>query len=548
MAATLTVNFVGDTSHLSKSFKTAEGDARSFGGKVKGHVGIGMGSIVKGAGLASLALVGAQGLKSAFSAILGDYTDHDKAAKQTEAVLKSTGHAAGVSKDQIIAHADAIEKLSGQDDVAVQAGENMLLTFTNIKNRVGEGNKTFNDATQAMADLSAATGKSMPAAATMLGKALNDPIKGISALSRVGVQFDSDQKKLIKTYVKHGETAKAQNIILREMQKEFGGSAKAAGETLSGKIDILKARFFDMTGDLMDKIMPALTELAGWLGDNLPVAAQKVSDAFEAATTFMRDVWAKWGDDIKAVAKAVMDAIGPYFDAAKKTLGDALKLLGDVLKGKWGDAWDDIKKLPKDILLEIKAILEGGGTLLAKAAKAIGEAVLDKIKEGLGNLGGWAADKIGDIRDALLAAPGRLANAAKDLGSAVLGKIKDGFGDIGGWIVTQMKNALNWVITKFNSAVHLKFSFDTHIPGVGKVGIDIDPPDVPYIGGGSSGGGGGKGSSTTSTSSTVAQVPSLGGNAPASSGPTIVFHQTPADADPNAIAAAVAWRLRTVST
>jgi hypothetical protein len=499
MAATLTVNFVGDTSHLSKSFKTAEKDAQSFGGKVKGHVGIGMGSIIKGAGLASIALIGAQSLKSAFSAIIGDYSDHNKAAKQTEAVLKSTGHAAGVSKDQIIAHADAIEKLSGQDDVAVQAGENMLLTFTNIKNRVGEGKDTFNQATQAMADLSAATGKSMTVSATMLGKALNDPIKGIGALSRVGVQFDDDQKKLIKTYVKHGETAKAQAVILKELQKEFGGSAKAAGETLSGKLDILKARFFDMTGALMEKVMPAITKLVGWLADNTPAAVEKLEKVFAAASEFISGVWKRWGDDIKAITKHVMDAFGPILKSGFEVLKTEFKIIGDLLQGRWGDAWDEIKKLPMQALKYMDSILRGGGALLGAAAKSVGSAVFNKIKEG--------------------------------------------FGDLGGWILDKAKAALNWIITRFNSAVHLKVSVDTHIPGLGRVGIDIDPPDIPTFGNG--------GIVTRPTLAVIGEkgpeavVPLSGGSS--GFGTTIVFNQTPASADPNAIAAAVAWRLRTVS-
>jgi hypothetical protein len=74
--------------------------------------------------------------------------EHAKAAAQTNAVIKSTGGTANVTTAQIMGLSNAIEKKSGMDDLAVQTGENMLLTFTNIRNEVGKGNDVFNQATK----------------------------------------------------------------------------------------------------------------------------------------------------------------------------------------------------------------------------------------------------------------------------------------------------------------------------------------------------------------------------------------------------------------
>ena len=78
-------------------------------------------------------------------------------------------------------------KKTGIDDEAIQSGENLLLTFTNIRNEAGKGNDVFNQATETMTDMSVALGQDMKSRRRQLGKALNDPIKGITALSRVGV-------------------------------------------------------------------------------------------------------------------------------------------------------------------------------------------------------------------------------------------------------------------------------------------------------------------------------------------------------------------------
>src|SRR5262245_66611796 len=76
--------------------------------------------------------------------------------------------------------------------------------------------------------MSAALGQDGKASAIQLGKALNDPIKGVTALQRVGVSFTKSQKNQIKALVESGNTLGAQKVILRELGKEFGGAAKAA--------------------------------------------------------------------------------------------------------------------------------------------------------------------------------------------------------------------------------------------------------------------------------------------------------------------------------
>jgi hypothetical protein len=56
-----------------------------------------------------------------------------------------------------------------------------------------------------------------------LGKALNDPIKGVTALQRVGVSFTKGQKDQIKSLEESGHHMQAQKVILRELNKEFVG-------------------------------------------------------------------------------------------------------------------------------------------------------------------------------------------------------------------------------------------------------------------------------------------------------------------------------------
>lgn len=177
----------------------------------------------------------------------------EKVAAQTAAVLASTGQAAGRTADQISDIASELSFLSGVDDEVVQAGANILLTFTKIQGA------NFDKATAAALDLSVALGTDLNSASVLVGKALNDPIKGISALGRSGVQFTEDQKAVIASLVETGDVAGAQAIILAELNTQFGGSAAAFGATLEGSIGRVKTLLGNIQEAIGGAFLPALT-------------------------------------------------------------------------------------------------------------------------------------------------------------------------------------------------------------------------------------------------------------------------------------------------
>lgn len=144
--------------------------------------------------------------------------------------IKSTGGAAGLTADQVIQMANGLSKVTTFGAGTIKQGQNMLLTFTNI------GKETFPMATQAMLDMAQKMGTEPVAASIQLGKALNDPSKGLTALTRVGVTFTEQQKKQIEAMQKAGNMAGAQKVILNELNREFGGQAQAAANTYDGKM------------------------------------------------------------------------------------------------------------------------------------------------------------------------------------------------------------------------------------------------------------------------------------------------------------------------
>ena len=179
----------------------------------------------------------------------------EKLNAQTNAAIASTGGAAGRSVDQINKLNASLEKLTGIEAEVIQEGQNMLLTFTQIKG------DQFDAATKAALNLSVALGKDMASSAMLVGKALNDPIAGLSALSRAGIQFTDSQKEAIKSMVELGDIAGAQTLILAELEKQFGGSAEAFGNTTAGMI----AKFENELGELGESVaaglMPAINDM-----------------------------------------------------------------------------------------------------------------------------------------------------------------------------------------------------------------------------------------------------------------------------------------------
>ncbi|HEY5990539.1 MAG TPA: hypothetical protein VIV12_29730 [Streptosporangiaceae bacterium] len=154
--------------------------------------------------------------------------DSNRVAAQTNAVIKSTHGAAGLSAQGFADLAKSIEKTTAVDDDLIQGGEDIIATFTAIHGDV------FKKTTKAAVDLAAGmnhgevTAEGLQTASIQLGKALQDPISGLTSLQRIGIKFTDQQKQQIATMMKAGNVAGAQGVILAEVNRQFAGSAAAA--------------------------------------------------------------------------------------------------------------------------------------------------------------------------------------------------------------------------------------------------------------------------------------------------------------------------------
>ena len=267
--ASLLIDIEASTAALSRDMNRAVGIVNSNAKRMSSAMDTVRRSFV---GIVSIVAI-----QRAFKAIISASAESEAAMRQLEARIKSTGGAVGLTAKQISDSAKAFQNASTFDDESILSAQTRLVQFGTIADQV------FLDATQAVLDLSAAMGKDLSSSALLVGKALNDPVKGLTALTRVGVSFTDQQKDQIKTLVEAGRTADAQRIVLNGLATATEGAARAARDTLGGALTSLQ----NTLGDLLENdssSLPGLTKAINDLNDSLADPAVKQTiDQFTTA-------------------------------------------------------------------------------------------------------------------------------------------------------------------------------------------------------------------------------------------------------------------------
>ena len=284
-------------------------------GKTAGGLSGMLGGLGEVAGVAAVAGIGA--LAAGAVSSVKAFEESENAIAQLESRLKSTAGAAGVTKDDVTNFATALQKVSGISDEATIAAQTNLLTFTSI------GHDVFPMAAQAAADMAAhfaggiPTMEQMFTQTTLLGKALQDPVQGLGALKRVGVNVD----ELSKKFTEGMSIQEKQKLILQELAVEYGGAAEAAGSTFSGKLAILKESVNDLQetlgGAIVTAITPFIDMLSAWAQD--PATQEQIEEIVAGFTNFATQM-----------APIIKDTL-PAFISIMKFVGEAILAVSEFL-------------------------------------------------------------------------------------------------------------------------------------------------------------------------------------------------------------------------
>jgi len=229
--------------------------------------------------------------------VISTVIDNSKKAEQVQsqlaAALRSTGEAAGWSRKQLNDMAEAMSGKTTYSEEQITQAQTRLLKFSAVTG------KEVPLALQAALDMSARTGMELPEAMDKIGRALQSPKDGLTALRRELPKFTDDQKALAEELQRSGNITEAQSIILNALQTAYGGAAEAARGTFGGAVDALKNQLNKLLtgGDgSLDGTTSAINDLTRLLG------SAETREAFQAIIG--------WIIDLANVAVKAATAIG----------------------------------------------------------------------------------------------------------------------------------------------------------------------------------------------------------------------------------------------
>ena len=234
--------------------------------------------------------------------------EQEQAEKKLAATLAATGNAAGFTATQLLKQAAALQKVTNFGDETIINSQAVLATFKNIKG------DQFKDATQAALDMSAVMGTDLQSSAVLVGKALNDPARGLSALTRMGVTFSEQQKKMIKDMQESGDVMGAQKLMLAELKSEFGGAAEAMADPFTQ----LKNSLGDVLEGFGFIIRDTAVILGNFLGlssgvDSLADGLKELRKRFLFVTTGISFLVSNWKDSLKLMGASLSELLVRMF-------------------------------------------------------------------------------------------------------------------------------------------------------------------------------------------------------------------------------------------
>lgn len=297
------------TGPSSAGLRAVDAIVSEVNGRVSGFAGnagiagsalaaLGPAGVVASAALAAVTAGLAKGLT--------DFAEAEKVTQRLNAVLEATGYAAGLTADQLDEFADNMEAATMATAEGVKSAAAVLATFKSISG------DTFLRTLGLAQDLAATIGGDLSSASVQLGKALEDPVNGVSALQRVGVTFSATQKDVIKNMVETGRQGEAQKLILDVLAGQVGGAGTREADSLVGS--------FKRAGDAIGNFLEELAKISG-----AAPGARAALESIAAGTNAVTAAYLKMDELPVQLAKARVE-----LEQAETALSGMLQIVNDT--------------------------------------------------------------------------------------------------------------------------------------------------------------------------------------------------------------------------
>jgi len=341
----IAITLTADTSKLNSGLKHAAGQVSGFaddsGKRMRGMgiksgialAAVGAGAIVAGAAVLDFAKASVQ---AAQDSVVSD--------ARLDQVAKTMGFVDGAYAGGTARLKDYASTLSAQigvEDESIKAVQAKLLTFKALGSTMNDTGGAMDRATAAAYDLASAGFGSAEGNATALGKALQDPIKGITALSRSGVTFTQTEKDKIKALAESNQMGKAQEMVLKAIETQTKGTA-AATATASDKMKVsfgelqekVGTAFLPVLAKLADTMIPIFDKLQGPLGkvaEALGGALSKALDALAPVLPILADAFAKIAGTVGGILSTAITALLPLVTPLLELFGQLATRIGPLI-------------------------------------------------------------------------------------------------------------------------------------------------------------------------------------------------------------------------
>jgi phage-related protein len=381
---TLKLSILADVAGLSKGLNQGTNEVQGFGSKMA-NFGKKAAAAFAVAGIAAAAFA----VKFAKDAIVAGEAAATANAR-IEQINKSMG-LFGESTNEVnkalIDYAEKTARATGVDTNSIKATQAKLLTFKELAATANEIGGNFERSTKAAIDLGAAGFGTAELNAVALGKALNDPIKGISALSRNGITFTESEKDRIKVLVESNKVGEAQNMILKAIETQVGGTAEATANAtdkmrvgftqVTEKVGLALLPVFEkLTNFVIDQIFPAFDKIGAQFAGITSQLGENLLPALDNLVTFFQDYLipvfkAYWEFISKTLIPGIVNFFQPALAGISKAFGSVSKSLQNN-KEKLKPLFDLFQEFFEFASKYLAPFL---GTVLGKAFQVLGSVI-----------------------------------------------------------------------------------------------------------------------------------------------------------------------------
>lgn len=249
--------------NLASSAAVLEGPLGKFAGRINA-IGAAIGrmnplTLSAGVGISALAVA----VKTATS----EAADYEQAMFKVNAMLEATGHISGLTADEIAKMSRTLGDATLTNEKEALSAAAALLRFTNVQNEF------FERTLKAGQDAAAVFGGGLLQNITKIGRALDNPRRGLEVLERNLITVSAEWKENVIAMFEAGQEAEAQEEIFKKLANTLGTGEGEANEGMRGALDSMGESWTVLLRNLSQH--EAVTEAALAVGKLLKAAGER---------------------------------------------------------------------------------------------------------------------------------------------------------------------------------------------------------------------------------------------------------------------------------